>query len=207
MKIRKRDGTMREVDDDYMLQDGEALVVPMRFMDARRGMIHDGNGGPVGQRPGFLINDDERAAQAVAAAYARIRRSSLQPLASRTGATVKPSGIRRRRTVPNRSGPSPARKMRSLMLIGNMTPTSPNGGKATGGRISRRTRRHPHRSPRRRRTTARKPHATAGLCANMTRFSPTVGDANGDRLRSPPARAGEDRGPIGEYRRDCAKRP
>jgi len=69
MKIRQRDGTMREVEDDYILRDGEGFVVPMRFMDARRGMIHDGNGGPVGQRPGFLINDDERAAQAVAAAY------------------------------------------------------------------------------------------------------------------------------------------
>ena len=45
-------------------------MVPMRFMDARRGMIHDGNGGPVGQRPGFLFSDDERAEQAVAAAYA-----------------------------------------------------------------------------------------------------------------------------------------
>ena len=70
MKIRQRDGTMREVEDDYILRDGEGFVVPIMLMDARRGMIHDGNGGPVGQRPGFLINDDERAAQAVAAAYA-----------------------------------------------------------------------------------------------------------------------------------------
>ena len=30
MKIRKRDGTMREVDDDYVLADGEAIMVPLR---------------------------------------------------------------------------------------------------------------------------------------------------------------------------------
>ena len=29
MKIRRRDGTMVEVDDAYVLLDGEALVVPV----------------------------------------------------------------------------------------------------------------------------------------------------------------------------------
>jgi hypothetical protein len=69
MKIRQRDGTMREVDDGYIMKDGEALLVPLNFMDARRSMIHDGHGNPAGQRPGFLFADDERAAQAVADAY------------------------------------------------------------------------------------------------------------------------------------------
>ena len=31
-----RDGTMAEVDDDYILRDGEAMMVPLTFMDARR---------------------------------------------------------------------------------------------------------------------------------------------------------------------------
>ena len=44
------------------------MVEPM-FMDTRA-MIHDGHGNPAGQRPGFLINDDERAAQATRDAYA-----------------------------------------------------------------------------------------------------------------------------------------
>ena len=57
------------VDDDYILQDGEAMVVELLFMDARRGMIHDGHGNPAGQRPGFLISDNEADDQAVEAAY------------------------------------------------------------------------------------------------------------------------------------------
>ena len=69
MKIRKRDGTVVEVSDNYIIQDGEAFIVPLQFMDARRGMIHDGNGGPVGQRPGFLVRDNEADDQAVEAAY------------------------------------------------------------------------------------------------------------------------------------------
>ena len=58
MKIRRRDGTMAVVGDDYIIQDGEAMLVPLSFMDARCGRIHDGNGGPVGQRPGFLVRDN-----------------------------------------------------------------------------------------------------------------------------------------------------
>jgi hypothetical protein len=41
----------------------------MQFMDARRGLIHDGRGNPAGQRPGYLYSDDEEAEQAVATAY------------------------------------------------------------------------------------------------------------------------------------------
>ena len=36
MKIRRRDGTMAEVGDDYILQDGEAMTVALPFMDAKR---------------------------------------------------------------------------------------------------------------------------------------------------------------------------
>ena len=68
-RIKGRDGVMREVDDDYIIQDGESFTVPLTMMDAMRGMIHDGNGGPAGQRPGFLVRDNEADDQAVEAAY------------------------------------------------------------------------------------------------------------------------------------------
>ena len=71
MKMRQRDGTMREVDDAYILRDGEAFVVEMRFMDSKGWtIVHDGRGNPAGQRPGFLYSDgNERAEQALADAY------------------------------------------------------------------------------------------------------------------------------------------
>ena len=68
-KIRRRDGTMAEVADDYIIADGESFTIPLTMMDSMRGMIHDGNGGPVGQRPGFLVRDNEADDQAVEAAY------------------------------------------------------------------------------------------------------------------------------------------
>ena len=68
-RIKGRDGVMREVDDDYIIQDGESFTVPLMMMDAMRGLIHDGNGGPAGQRPGFLVRDNEADDQAVEAAY------------------------------------------------------------------------------------------------------------------------------------------
>ena len=64
IKVRGRDGTIREVSDDYVLQDGEATMVELPFMDARRGMVHDGRGHPAGQRPGFLYSDNEQAERA-----------------------------------------------------------------------------------------------------------------------------------------------
>ena len=51
-------------------------MVPLMFMDARRGMIHDGNGNPVGQGPGFLVCDNEADDQAREDAYRGIRRNS-----------------------------------------------------------------------------------------------------------------------------------
>ena len=68
-KIRRRDGTMAEVDDGYIIADGESFTIPLAMMDARRGMIHDGRGNPAGQRPGFLVRDNAAEEQAVEAAY------------------------------------------------------------------------------------------------------------------------------------------
>src|SRR4029077_7275495 len=68
-KIRRRDGTMAEVADDYIIADGESFTIPLTIMDSMRGMIHDGNGGPVGQRPGFLVCDNAADDQAREAAY------------------------------------------------------------------------------------------------------------------------------------------
>ena len=68
-KIRRKDGTEVMVDDSYILADGEGFTIPLTMMDSMRGMIHDGNGGPVGQRPGFLVRDNEADDQAVEAAY------------------------------------------------------------------------------------------------------------------------------------------
>ena len=46
--IRGRDGGIREVVDDYVLREGEALVVVMPFIHSgRRPMIHDGEGNPI----------------------------------------------------------------------------------------------------------------------------------------------------------------
>ena len=69
IKIRGRDGVIRFEDDSYILADGESLLLEMRFMDARRSMIHDGRGNPAGQRPGFLYSDGERAERARVDAY------------------------------------------------------------------------------------------------------------------------------------------
>jgi hypothetical protein len=67
-RIKGRDGVMRAVDDAYVIQDGESCTVSLMMMDSRS-MIHDGNGGPVGQRPGFLVRDNEADDQAREAAY------------------------------------------------------------------------------------------------------------------------------------------
>jgi hypothetical protein len=66
IRVRGCDGATREVDDEYILRDGESIVVPLMLMDAKgismKRMITDGHGNPAGQRPGFLIADnDERA--------------------------------------------------------------------------------------------------------------------------------------------------
>jgi hypothetical protein len=72
IKVRGRDGALRSVNDDYILRDGETMVIETMFMDAqRRPMIHDGHGNPAGQRPGFLYSDaNEQAEQSLVDAYA-----------------------------------------------------------------------------------------------------------------------------------------
>ena len=59
---------MAEVSDGYILADGEALMVGLTFMDARR-MVRDARGEPPGTRPGFLLSDNEADEQARDDAY------------------------------------------------------------------------------------------------------------------------------------------
>ena len=69
MRIRRRDGTMAEVDDSYILPTARRWWSSWRSW-MRGGMVHDGNGHPAGQRPGFLYSDaNEQAEQARADAY------------------------------------------------------------------------------------------------------------------------------------------
>jgi hypothetical protein len=58
MKIRRPDGTVAEVADNYTLMDGETMVVPLQFMD---GLVRDSRGMPAGTRPGFLFNGNDQA--------------------------------------------------------------------------------------------------------------------------------------------------
>jgi hypothetical protein len=74
-KITRRDGTVALVDDSYVIQDGESFTITLTMMDSMRRMIHDGNGGPVGQRPGFLVRDNAAEDQAVEAAYREYAKS------------------------------------------------------------------------------------------------------------------------------------
>jgi hypothetical protein len=71
MRIRRRDGRFADVDDGYILADGEGYAVPLLMMDgSRRGIVRDSRGNPAGQRPGFLYSDsNETALEAAHAAY------------------------------------------------------------------------------------------------------------------------------------------
>src|SRR4051812_14914741 len=60
MRVRGRDGTTHEVDANYILADGESLVVDMMMMDSGRSMIRDASGQAAGSRPGFLLGDNDR---------------------------------------------------------------------------------------------------------------------------------------------------
>ena len=61
MRIKRRDGTMAEVADGYILAHGEAMVVGLMMMDSGRTMITDGRGHVAGSRPGFLYADNDVA--------------------------------------------------------------------------------------------------------------------------------------------------
>jgi len=70
IKVRGRNGVIREEAEGYVLCDGEAMLIPLSFMDARA--RHD----PRRQRrsgrangPAFLVRDNEADDQAVEAAY------------------------------------------------------------------------------------------------------------------------------------------
>jgi hypothetical protein len=94
-RIRRRDGRVVMVADNYVMQDGETIVVGAMFMDSMDGLdgvqravaldgvhLHDGRGGPVGFRPGFIFTAPVRGADrscelrdAAAAEYERRRRA------------------------------------------------------------------------------------------------------------------------------------
>jgi hypothetical protein len=62
MKIRDRSGAVREVDDGYILRDGEAFVIPLNMMDSRMvSVIRDASGSPAGTRPGYLLADNDQS--------------------------------------------------------------------------------------------------------------------------------------------------
>ena len=66
--IKRRNGSLVEVDDGYILAHGEAYIVPLNLMDSRS-MITDSRGMPAGSRPGFLFADNEADDQAREDAY------------------------------------------------------------------------------------------------------------------------------------------
>jgi hypothetical protein len=73
IRVRGRDGSVREVDAAYVLQDGEAFVIPLNMMDSAMKVIHDARGQPAGQRPGYLLRDDGPAERALDEAHAQYR--------------------------------------------------------------------------------------------------------------------------------------
>jgi hypothetical protein len=64
-KIFDRYGNERFVEDDYTLQDGERVGIPVNFMDNAKFAMHDGMGGPIGMRPGYCFSDDEAGRKAI----------------------------------------------------------------------------------------------------------------------------------------------
>jgi hypothetical protein len=95
MRIRRKDGRIVTVPSGYIMQDGETIVVGAMFMDGMDGLdsvqravatgaarLHDGRGGPVGFKPGFVFSapvcDADRSCElrdAAAAEYERRRRA------------------------------------------------------------------------------------------------------------------------------------
>ena len=74
-RIRRRDGSVVTVADNYVMQDGETIVVGAMFMDGLDGLdgvqravalggarLHDGRGQPVGFKPGFIFTTPVRGA-------------------------------------------------------------------------------------------------------------------------------------------------
>jgi hypothetical protein len=63
MRIRKRDGTVVEESDNYILKDGESMLVPLSMMDSARRMVRDSRGNVAGCRPGFLFADGDQGVE------------------------------------------------------------------------------------------------------------------------------------------------
>ena len=80
-------------------------------------MIHDGNGDPVGQRPGFLFSDNEADDQARRGCLSGIRRRALASVG------VRGRGSGRARRDPNRRRRSTTRKRLALPPMRNITGT------------------------------------------------------------------------------------
>src|SRR5215207_8087834 len=74
--VRKRGSLRAEiVPDGYVLQDGDAIVVPSMFMDAQQrdtpSPLHDGMGNPAGRKQGYVFGGiSAEARQRRADAYA-----------------------------------------------------------------------------------------------------------------------------------------
>ena len=90
-RIKGRDGMILEVDDDYIIRDGESFTVPLTMMDSRSSIIHDSRGHVAGSRPGFSFADNEADDQAREAAYreyaATISERWRQPQGQRSNRT------------------------------------------------------------------------------------------------------------------------
>ena len=61
-QIRRKNGTLEMVDDDYILADGEGFVHSLMLMDGAvaSGLglgLHDGMGNPAGHKPGYVFAD------------------------------------------------------------------------------------------------------------------------------------------------------
>ena len=95
MKIRKRDGTMGEVDDGYILRDGEALVVGLPFMDSSAAWSTTGAVIPLGNDRAFCTAMRTNRPSGPSPMPTRNTTQATQrALASGTGPTVKPDAIR-----------------------------------------------------------------------------------------------------------------
>jgi hypothetical protein len=78
-QIRRKNGTIEVVDDDYILASGESIVLPFQFRDegqravaATTGLVlHDGMGNPAGYKPGYVFADADDGCADADAAYSQ----------------------------------------------------------------------------------------------------------------------------------------
>jgi len=59
--IKRRDGRQVEVDDSYILANGESYLIPLHLMDSGPRMVTDSFGRPAGGKPGFMYAADDVA--------------------------------------------------------------------------------------------------------------------------------------------------